>query len=97
MVDSKPVPTCESIRQPCSASSLNPSSGPLISPFAKDRVTSLIASAEQDGGKILLDGRNIKTPEKYPYGNFVGPTIIQGGTSMKCYECVHSRSCFNGS
>ncbi|KAF9527804.1 methylmalonate-semialdehyde dehydrogenase [Crepidotus variabilis] len=60
--------------------------GPLISPFAKDRVTSLIASAEKDGGKILLDGRNVKTPEKYPYGNFVGPTIIQGGTNMQCYQ-----------
>jgi len=60
--------------------------GPLISPFAKDRVTGLIASAEPDGGKILLDGRNLKPLEKYPYGNFVGPTIIQGDTSMKCYQ-----------
>ncbi|CAA7258621.1 unnamed protein product [Cyclocybe aegerita] len=60
--------------------------GPLISPFAKDRVTGLIASAEEDGGKILLDGRELKAPEKYPYGNFVGPTIIQGDTSMKCYQ-----------
>jgi malonate-semialdehyde dehydrogenase (acetylating)/methylmalonate-semialdehyde dehydrogenase len=60
--------------------------GPLISPFAKDRVTGLIASAEEDGGKILLDGRNMKTPEYYPYGNFVGPTIIQGDTSMRCYQ-----------
>ncbi|KAF4623237.1 hypothetical protein D9613_002119 [Agrocybe pediades] len=60
--------------------------GPLISPGAKDRVTSLIASAEQEGGEIILDGRNFKAPEAYRYGNFVGPTIIRGDTSMKCYQ-----------
>ncbi|KAH9486602.1 putative methylmalonate-semialdehyde dehydrogenase [acylating], mitochondrial [Psilocybe cubensis] len=60
--------------------------GPLISPGAKARVTELITSAEADGGKIILDGRNFKAPELYPYGNFVGPTIIVGDTSMKCYQ-----------
>ena len=38
------------------------------------------------GGKIILDGRNIKVPESYPYGNFVGPTIILGNTSMRSYQ-----------
>jgi len=60
--------------------------GPLISPAAKQRVIELIASGEEDGGSIVLDGRNITPPELYPHGNFVGPTIIQGGTSMKCYK-----------
>jgi len=60
--------------------------GPLISPAAKQRVTELISSAEENGGSIILDGRNISPPEIYPDGNFVGPTIIQGGTSMKCYQ-----------
>ncbi|KAF8913007.1 methylmalonate-semialdehyde dehydrogenase [Gymnopilus junonius] len=60
--------------------------GPLISPGAKDRVIGLINSAEEEGGKILLDGRNIEAPDGYPYGNFVGPTVILGNTSMKCYE-----------
>ncbi|KAJ7630790.1 Aldehyde/histidinol dehydrogenase [Roridomyces roridus] len=59
--------------------------GPLISPAAKDRVTGLIASAEEQGGKILLDGRNVQVPD-YPKGNFVGPTILQADTSMKCYQ-----------
>ncbi|KAF7306786.1 Methylmalonate-semialdehyde dehydrogenase [Mycena indigotica] len=59
--------------------------GPLISPAAKARVTGLIASAEEQGGKILLDGRNIQVPN-YPDGNFVGPTIIEADTNMKCYE-----------
>lgn len=61
-------------------------SGPLISPGARDRVTSLITSALDEGGEIILDGRNFKAPEAYPYGNFVGPTIIKANTSMKCYQ-----------
>ncbi|KAF5312701.1 hypothetical protein D9619_002872 [Psilocybe cf. subviscida] len=60
--------------------------GPLISHGAKDRVTSLISSALDEGGEIILDGRNFKAPKEYPYGNFVGPTIIKGDTSMKCYQ-----------
>jgi len=59
--------------------------GPVISPAAKERVTGLIASADEEGGKILLDGRDIEVPD-YPDGNFVGPTIIQADTSMRCYQ-----------
>ncbi|KAJ7071172.1 methylmalonate-semialdehyde dehydrogenase [Mycena amicta] len=59
--------------------------GPLISPAAKARVTGLIASAEEQGGKILLDGRDIQVPG-YPDGNFVGPTIIEVDTTMKSYQ-----------
>lgn len=51
-------------------------------------MVALISSAEVDGGKVILDGRNITPPELYANGNFVGPTIIQGGTSMKCYQYV---------
>jgi malonate-semialdehyde dehydrogenase (acetylating)/methylmalonate-semialdehyde dehydrogenase len=59
--------------------------GPLISPAAKKRVTGLIASAQEEGGKIHLDGRGVHVPD-YPHGNFVGPTIIEAGTIMKCYR-----------
>jgi malonate-semialdehyde dehydrogenase (acetylating)/methylmalonate-semialdehyde dehydrogenase len=59
--------------------------GPLISPAAKERVTGLISSAYEEGGKILLDGREHQVPG-YPNGNFVGPTIIEAGTHMKCYR-----------
>ncbi|KAF5356173.1 hypothetical protein D9756_004093 [Leucocoprinus leucothites] len=59
--------------------------GPVISPHSKERITGLIASAEQDGGKIALDGRGLVVPE-YPDGNFIGPTIIEAGTSMRCYQ-----------
>ncbi|KAL4933858.1 CoA-acylating methylmalonate-semialdehyde dehydrogenase [Aspergillus undulatus] len=59
--------------------------GPVISPESKKRIEELIASAEEEGATILLDGRGYK-PEKYPSGNFVGPTIITGvKPHMKCY------------
>lgn len=60
--------------------------GPVISPQSKARIEDLIASAEAEGATILLDGRGYK-PEKYPNGNWVGPTIITNVTpEMKCYK-----------
>jgi len=44
----------------------------------------LIQSAEDEKGHIILDGRNISV-KAYPDGNFVGPTIIEATSSMKCY------------
>lgn len=59
--------------------------GPVISPQSKARIESLIASAEEEGATILLDGRGF-TPEKYPNGNWIAPTIITGvKPHMKCY------------
>jgi len=62
-------------------------SGPVISPHSKERITDLVASAENEGGKIMLDGRNLVV-SNYPDGNFVGPTIIKAETSMRCYKSV---------
>ncbi|KAK5990648.1 Methylmalonate-semialdehyde/malonate-semialdehyde dehydrogenase [Cladobotryum mycophilum] len=60
--------------------------GPVISPQSKERIEGLIASAEQEGATVLLDGRGFK-PAKYPNGNFIGPTIITNVTpEMKCYK-----------
>ena len=60
--------------------------GPVISPQSKERIESLIASAEEEGATILLDGRGFK-PEKYPNGNWVGPTMITNvKPHMKCYK-----------
>ncbi|KAI1436605.1 putative methylmalonate-semialdehyde dehydrogenase [Xylaria sp. CBS 124048] len=60
--------------------------GPVISPHSKQRIESLIASAEKEGATILLDGRGFK-PEKYPNGNWVAPTIITNVTpEMACYK-----------
>ena len=49
--------------------------GPLISPQSKKRVEDLIASAEQEGATILLDGRGYK-PERYPNGNWVSQNLL---------------------
>ncbi|MCJ1290060.1 Methylmalonate-semialdehyde dehydrogenase [acylating] mitochondrial [Xylographa carneopallida] len=59
--------------------------GPVISPQAKERIEGLIASAEEEGATIVLDGRGYK-PEKYPNGNWIGPTLITNvKPHMKCY------------
>ncbi|KAH7885919.1 methylmalonate-semialdehyde dehydrogenase [Phlebopus sp. FC_14] len=59
--------------------------GPLISASARKRVEGLIASAEEEGGRIHLDGRGISVPG-YPNGNFVGPTVMEALTTMRCYR-----------
>ena len=48
--------------------------GPVISRQARERIESMIASAEEEGATILLDGRGNK-PERYPDGNFVSHPI----------------------
>lgn len=60
--------------------------GPVISPESKARIEHLIASAEEEGAKIILDGRGYK-PKGFENGNWVGPTIITGvKPHMKCYK-----------
>ena len=54
--------------------------GPLVSPAAKDRVERLIAQGEQEGARLLVDGRGCQV-EGYPQGNFVGPTLFAGVTA----------------
>jgi len=56
--------------------------GPLIRKEHMERVKEYIASAEKDGGKIILDGRKIDMKGKE--GFFLGPTIIDDvSPSMK--------------
>lgn len=62
-------------------------SGPVISPFAKKRVEGLIASVDEEGGTIHLDGRNLVV-KGYEHGNFVGPTIVECVTTMRAYQFV---------
>ena len=49
--------------------------GPLVTRDAKKRVVDLISKGEEEGAKIILDGRGLVVPG-YENGNFVGPTII---------------------
>lgn len=59
--------------------------GPVISPAAKKRMEDIISTVEQEGGKILLDGRGLKV-DGFPDGNWVGPTILEATTDMTCYK-----------
>lgn len=60
--------------------------GPVISEDAKARIESLIESGVKEGASLVLDGRGVKV-EKYPNGNFVGPTILADvKQNMSCYK-----------
>ncbi|KAJ9107745.1 hypothetical protein QFC21_001206 [Naganishia friedmannii] len=61
--------------------------GPVISPQAKAKIESLIASCEKEGGEIVLDGRGAKV-EGYPDGNWVGPTLLKAKEGMSCHASV---------
>jgi len=50
--------------------------GPLINRGSKSRVEELIGKAASEGGKVLLDGRNLRV-KGHDGGNFVGPTLIE--------------------
>lgn len=54
--------------------------GAVISKAAKERIENYITEAEQQGAKILLDGRNTIVPGK-ENGFYVGPTIIDYATA----------------
>lgn len=49
--------------------------GAVISPAAKARIEDFITEAEQQGAKVLVDGRNV-TVAGAEGGNYVGPTVI---------------------
>ncbi|MFC2084988.1 CoA-acylating methylmalonate-semialdehyde dehydrogenase, partial [Bacteroidota bacterium] len=49
--------------------------GAIISQKAKDRIENYIAEAENDGAKVLVDGRNYTVKGK-ENGFYVGPTVI---------------------
>jgi malonate-semialdehyde dehydrogenase (acetylating)/methylmalonate-semialdehyde dehydrogenase len=50
--------------------------GPVITRTSKSRILDLIGKGVQDGGKVLLDGRNV--PDATTPGNFLKPTVISG-------------------
>jgi len=53
--------------------------GPVISRPHRDRVVDLIGKGEQEGPRLLLDGRGASVPE-YPDGHWIGPTVFEGVT-----------------
>ncbi|AGZ42413.1 CoA-acylating methylmalonate-semialdehyde dehydrogenase [Actinoplanes friuliensis] len=59
--------------------------GPVVTAAARDRIESLIGTGEQQGAKVLVDGRGRRVPG-FEEGFFVGPTVIdQVDTSMDVY------------
>jgi malonate-semialdehyde dehydrogenase (acetylating)/methylmalonate-semialdehyde dehydrogenase len=49
--------------------------GPVITPESKGRIEQLIGLGEQEGARVLVDGRN-RTVSGYEDGYFVFPTIL---------------------
>jgi malonate-semialdehyde dehydrogenase (acetylating) / methylmalonate-semialdehyde dehydrogenase len=52
--------------------------GALIDPAARERLRSAIDTAEQEGARVLLDGRTAKAPAGCGGGNWLGPTVLDG-------------------
>jgi len=51
--------------------------GPVISARHRERVVGWIGRGEQEGARLLLDGRALRVPDR-PDGFFVGPTVFDG-------------------
>ncbi len=54
-----------------------PDMGPVITAAHRDRVLDLLASGEQEGAKIIADGRGVKIPDA-PRGFYLGATVVDG-------------------
>lgn len=64
----------------------NAAYGPVISPQAKERIEQMITDGENEGAKLLVDGRGC-TVEGLPDGNWVGPTVFSEVTAdMDIYK-----------
>ncbi len=50
--------------------------GPVITPQSRQRVETMIGKGQQEGAKLLVDGRNTVVPG-YERGNFVRPSVLQ--------------------
>lgn len=60
--------------------------GPVITKAHQEKVFGYIESAENEGAKVVIDGRNI-TVKDHPDGFYVGPTLIDHVTSeMESYK-----------
>jgi len=53
----------------------NSEMGPVITSSARDRIISLVETAEQQGASLPIDGRGLRIPG-HESGFFVGPTVI---------------------
>jgi malonate-semialdehyde dehydrogenase (acetylating)/methylmalonate-semialdehyde dehydrogenase len=51
--------------------------GPVITFQSKNRIEQLIGTGQEQGAKVLLDGRQARI-QKHETGNFVKPTVLDG-------------------
>jgi malonate-semialdehyde dehydrogenase (acetylating)/methylmalonate-semialdehyde dehydrogenase len=54
--------------------------GPVVTPEARERVTSYVAGGEAAGATVVVDGRNLKV-KGHEGGFFVGPTLLDRVTT----------------
>ncbi len=60
--------------------------GPVVTQASKDRIVSLITSGEENGAKVVVDGRDLVVPG-HEKGFFVGPTLVdQVRPDMEVYR-----------
>jgi malonate-semialdehyde dehydrogenase (acetylating)/methylmalonate-semialdehyde dehydrogenase len=60
--------------------------GPVVTSAARDRIKGLIGTGEQQGAKLVVDGRGLSVPG-HENGFWVGPTVIdEVTTSMDVYK-----------
>jgi malonate-semialdehyde dehydrogenase (acetylating)/methylmalonate-semialdehyde dehydrogenase len=57
--------------------------GPVISSRARERIIKMINRAEEQGAKILIDGRLFRAPEPYKEGFYLGPTVLLADPDME--------------
>ena len=60
--------------------------GPLINSAHRDRVLAAVNKGEQEGARLIIDGRNFQHPQ-YPEGFFMGPCLFdQVNEQMSVYQ-----------
>ncbi len=69
------VEAARAIKVGTTDTSTQPDMGPVITAQHRDHVLNLVASSEQEGARIIADGRGVKVPDA-PNGFFVGATIV---------------------
>jgi malonate-semialdehyde dehydrogenase (acetylating)/methylmalonate-semialdehyde dehydrogenase len=73
------------IRDQAALLALGTDMGALISQESKARIEGIVARAQAEGARIVLDGRGAKPPAGCEGGYWLGPTIIDGATpQMEC-------------
>ena len=54
--------------------------GPVVTKAAQEKILGYIDRGEEEGAKIVVDGRRFEAPQGYENGYFVGPTLIDNVT-----------------